>query len=60
MTTYTFQATSNTASGTTTLQNTGEFDTVEQAREFMNQWVQALNAAGYNGTGNWLAEIVAP
>jgi hypothetical protein len=42
------------------MHNSGEFDTLDQAREFMNQWVQALNAAGYNGTGNWLAEIVTP
>ena len=59
MTTYTFQATSNTATGSNTMQTSGEFDTVEQAREFMNQWVQALNSAGYNSAGNWLAEIVA-
>ena len=43
MTTYTFQATSNTATGSNTMQNTGEFDTVDQAKEFMHQWVQALN-----------------
>jgi len=58
MATYTFQATSPIASGATTLQNSGEFDTLDQAKEFMHQWVQSLNSAGYNGTGNWSVEIV--
>lgn len=57
MTTYSFQATSTTASGVTTLQNSGQFDTLEQAQAFLAEWETALNSASYGG-GNWSVGIV--
>lgn len=58
MATYSFKATSTSASGVTTLQQTGEFDTLEAAQAFMDNWVTSLNTAGYNGSSDWSAAFV--
>jgi hypothetical protein len=58
MPTYTFRATSTSATGVNTLDNSGEFDTIEQAQAFMDEWVSALNSAGYNSSGTWAAAFV--
>jgi hypothetical protein len=57
MATYTFQATSTTASGLTTLEHTGDYDTLEQAQAYITEWTTALNSAGYGG-GTWTVAIV--
>lgn len=59
MTTYTFQATSTTATGVDTLQNTGDFDTLEQAQAYIEEWTTALNTASYGG-GTWSVGIIDP
>jgi hypothetical protein len=57
MATYTFQATSTTASGITTLHHTGEYDTLELAQAYITEWSTALNSASYGG-GTWTVGIV--
>lgn len=57
MTTYTFQATSTSASGQTTLEHVGEYATLEQAQAYITEWSTALNAASYGG-GTWSVGIV--
>ena len=57
MTTYTFRATSTTASGLTTLEHTGEYATLELAQAYITEWSTALNTASYGG-GTWTVGIV--
>jgi|Laugresbdmm110sn_1035088.scaffolds.fasta_scaffold225186_1 hypothetical protein len=59
MATYTFRATSTTASGVTTLDHIGEYDTLELAQAYITEWSTALNSASYGG-GTWTVGIVNP
>ena len=57
MTTYSFLATSTTASGTTTLEVSREFSSVEAARAYVDEWITSLNSAGYNGSKDWTVVV---
>ena len=57
MTTYSFVATSTTASGTTTLEASREFSSVESAQAYVVEWTTALNSVGYNGSKNWTVVV---
>jgi len=59
MATYTFRATSTTASGVTTLDHIGEYETLELAQAYITEWSTALNSASYGG-GLWTVGIVTP
>lgn len=57
MTTYSFLATSSTASGSNTMEHTQQFDSAELAQAYITEWTQALNGAGYNGANNWTVVV---
>jgi len=61
MATYSLQASSATLGRTAENKAvTGEFDTVELAQTFVNEWVQALNRTAYSNATDWTALPVNP